>query len=80
MINNGKQLVYSEDKYQEWRKTLNNSKEVHGKPVRIAEKEYRIYNQWGYDSIDYFVYTFYKNRSIWDLDNLNITVVRDDGV
>lgn len=80
MINNGKQLVYSEDKYQEWRKTLNNSKEVHGKPVKIAEKEYRIYNQWGYDSIDYFVYTFYKNRSIWNLDDLNITVLRDEGV
>ena len=78
MIKNGKHLVYSEEKYQEWWRSLKNTKEVYGKPIRVGEKEYRIYNQWGYDSIDYFVYTFYINRNKWGLEDLNITVVRDE--
>lgn len=80
MIKNGKQLVYSNQKYQEWWSGLNLSKEVYGSPVRIGEGEYRIYNQWGYDSIDYFIYMVFANLDNWGLSNLRFEVLRNDDV
>ena len=68
-------LVFSENDYQKWWKPQGKKKEVYNKEGNI-----RILNQWGYDTIDYFIYAFYVNREKWKLQNKEIKVIKQISV
>ena len=66
-----RQIIYNEAYYENWWKPQGKKKEVYNK-----EGEYRIFNQWGYDTIDFFIYAFYDNREKWQLGNKDILVIK----
>lgn len=73
----GKKLVYSLDDYSKWKNTeKNNKKKPIHKKVMINDKETYIYNQWGYDSIDYFVYMYVLKKEEWDMGE-EVTVIKE---
>lgn len=66
-----RQMVYDESAYENWWKTQGKKKEIYKK-----EGKYRIFNQWGYDTIDFFIYAFYDNREKWNLGDKDIQVIK----
>lgn len=71
------QLVYSEDKYKEWWDKQKNKKgENKKKEIYSHVDNFYIMNQWGYDSIDYFIYAYYKIRDNFGLSNMEIEVIK----
>lgn len=68
-------LVLSEKEYKEWWRSQGKAKEIYGK-VDGGGEAIRIFNLWSYDTIDYFVYAFYKNRDKWKMDDKDIVVYK----
>lgn len=68
---NDRYIVYNEADYKKWWEPQGKKKEIYKQ-----EGEYRIFNQWGYDTIDYFIYAFYDNREKWQLGNKEIMVIK----
>lgn len=67
-------LVFTNEEYTEWWNGQNKKKEVYGSELSGV----RISNQWGYDSIDYFIYTVYMNIDKWKVEDLCITVIKHE--
>ena len=64
-------IVYNEADYKKWWEPQGKKKEIYNK-----EGEYLIFNQWGYDTIDFFIYAFYENRKKWKLEDKSIQVIK----
>jgi hypothetical protein len=64
-------IAFDESAYQTWWSGQGKKKELYNKEGNI-----RIMNQWGYDTIDYFVYAFYSNRKKWGLEDKEIKVIK----
>lgn len=64
-------LVYSIKDYSEWWGKQGKTKEIY---TKFEDGDVYIMNQWGYASIDYFIYAFYKKRKEWKLNDCDIEV------
>ena len=73
IIDSPYQIVYNEKDYNDWWKKQDKTKEVYKK----ESDDLYIFNQWGYDSIDYFIYAFYKNQERWGMKE-NIIVKKEN--
>lgn len=71
------QIVYSESEYKEWwNRQKNKNGENKKKEIYSHVENFYIMNQWGYDSIDYFIYAYYKIRDNFGLSNMEIEVIK----
>lgn len=73
IIDSPYQIVYNEKDYNDWWKKQDKTKEVYKK----ESDDLYIFNQWGYDSIDYFIYAYYKNQERWGMKE-NIIVKKEN--
>ena len=74
LVRGKQQLVFPVEEYNKWWNGQKKKKEVYGN----EQSGVRICNQWGYDSIDYFIYTVYKNIDSWGVKDLSITVIKHE--
>lgn len=59
-------LVLNKEEYNE---LIDTKKKKTMEKIYTPIKGIYIYNQWTYDTIDYFVYTFYINRKAWGMSD-----------
>lgn len=70
-------LVFTAAEYSDWWPNQGKKKEIYAH-VQNYEQNIDVYisNQWGYDSIDYFLYSVYCNIEVWGVTDLKIEVIK----